>query len=87
MITLQSKDGYFLLVNDDGRDVFVQSDWDFPRVASHLGLVPCDCGHTDGTIACAHKTAEAMIAAAREFLDDHEGGRFEDPGYFGIGSA
>lgn len=75
--------GSYLLVADNGRDVLIQTDWDFPSIASNLGFTPCQqCGETDGTIDCRHRTASAMIEAAREFLDDHIGESFEDPGYF-----
>lgn len=73
---------YFLLTAEDGRTVIVQTDWDYPGVARDLGWQPCECGATDGTIDCAHHTASEMIASAREYLDDHDGESFEDPGYF-----
>lgn len=46
-----------------------QSDWDFPFIAGLLGYVPCDCGLTDGTVDCEHKTATDMILSAATFLD------------------
>jgi hypothetical protein len=66
----------------DDRSILVMLDWDWPSVASNLGFVPCECGRTDGTVPCAHKTASEMISAAYEFLDDHIGDTFDDPGYF-----
>jgi hypothetical protein len=70
-------------MRDETRTVLVQSDWDYPGLASNLGFVPCpDCGFTDGTVDCAHKTASQMIAEAQEFLDAHLGEPFENPGYF-----
>lgn len=59
-----------------------QLDWDFPSLASMFGFVPCECGKTDGTIECEHKTPYEMIASAREFLDGHCGDVVEDIGYF-----
>jgi len=73
-INLQPGDcGTYLLVADDGREALVQTDWDFPGVASTFGWVPCECGHTDGTVDCRHKTASKMIAEAAEYLGDHVG--------------
>jgi hypothetical protein len=60
----------------------IQTDWDFPGVASTFGYVPCSCGKTDGTIDCDHKTASQMISEAQDYLDAHIGKVVEDPGYF-----
>jgi len=68
--------------DETGNDIFVQSDWDFPAIASCFGFVPCECGMTDGTIDCAHHTVSEMISAARDYLDDHIGDIADDPGYF-----
>lgn len=69
---------------DEGNTRLVQTDWDWPGVASSFGWSPCDCGATDGTVDCAHKTASAMIADAGAFLDDVAGAFVvvDDPGYF-----
>jgi hypothetical protein len=72
----------YLLVTEDGRDILIQSDWDYPGIANTFGWVPCECGATDGTVNCLHKTASQMIAEAQEFLDDHIGDSVEDPGSF-----
>ncbi len=54
--------------------IFVQSDYDFPFMASLLGFTPCrECRLTDGTIDCEHATASDMIIAASEFLNEHVG--------------
>jgi len=63
----------FLIVPDDGdpyddNTALIQTDWDFPGVASRTGWSPCWCGKTDGTIDCEHKTAIAMISEAYEHL-------------------
>lgn len=82
-ITLQSGDfGSYLLVGDDSQNRLIQTDWDFPGIASTFGWSPCSCGATDGTVACAHKNAGQMIAEAQAFLDEHIGDDFADPGYF-----
>jgi hypothetical protein len=72
----------FLIVKDGGnpRDdsdsILIQTDWDWPGVASRMGFVPCECGATDGTVKCAHKTASDMIAAAYDHIEAHEGESF-----------
>jgi hypothetical protein len=82
-ITLDRGDfGTFLVRAEDGREILVQTDWDFPSVASTFGWTACPCGHTDGTVDCAHRTVGEMIAEAREFLDEHIGSTADDPGYF-----
>ena len=72
----------FLLVAADGRDILIQSDWDFPGTASTFGWVPCPCGATDGTVDCAHRTRSEMMAEAWDFLSEHVGTEVDDPGYF-----
>jgi hypothetical protein len=76
----------FLIVRD-GADPYstipgdtrvVDTDWDYPGVASRMGFVPCDCGATDGTVDCPHKTATEMITAAANHIDDHEGESFPE---------
>lgn len=53
--------------------LFIQSDWDYPGTASTFGFIPCECGFTDGTVDCAHKTATEMISAAYDYLVEHVG--------------
>jgi hypothetical protein len=79
--------GAYLLysVENNSRNVLVQTDWDFPGLASSFGWRPCRCGKTDGTVDCSHKTASQMIAEATSWLDAHVGDITEDPGYFDIG--
>ncbi len=62
---------------DDANTVLVQSDWDFPGVASSCGFQPCECGATDGTVDCEHKTASEMISAAYDWLSEHDGESFD----------
>lgn len=82
-ITLESGDfGSYLLVADEGREVLIQTDRDFPGIASTFGWCPCECGATDGTVDCPHRAASAMIAEAAQYLDDHLGESVDDPGYF-----
>lgn len=73
----------FLLVDvDTGKDILIQTDWEYPAIASDLGWVACEHGDTDGTVDCEHRTATEMIEEAGNFLRDHIGETFEDPGYF-----
>jgi hypothetical protein len=82
-ITLEQGDfGTYLVVAEDGRDILIQTDFDFPGIASTFGWSPCECGATDGTVDCGHKTTSQMIAEAQAHLDDNIGQSVEDPGYF-----
>ena len=84
-ITLEWSHGKlgFILEHEDGRDLLVDVDWDFPGLANYLGLwSPCH-GDTDGTVDChCGNDAGSMIDAARAALDDQVGSTFDDPGYF-----
>lgn len=83
-ITIQDGDfGTYFLIAEDGQELLVQSDWDFPGIANSFGWTPCICGATDGTVACAHKPVSEMIAEAQAFLNDHIGDEAQDLGYFG----
>jgi len=82
MITLSRDDGPMrqpLIVNDDGRDILVQTDYDYPGVASSFGWVlrsvqsapwrvltvdGCDHIGTDGTIACPDCGADTTLFIA-----------------------
>lgn len=93
LVTVEREPQYapcsYLLVKENGDPynemdtILFQTDWDFPALASNLGYVPCDCGTTDGTVDCEHKTTVRMISEAAEFLDNKLGVPFDDPGYFG----
>jgi hypothetical protein len=63
--------------------MLIQTDTDFPGLASAFGWQSCPCGETDGTIDCLHRTADEMISEARAYLDSRIGKRIDDPGYFG----
>lgn len=83
MITLiQSPEGApnfcFGLYGDDGTcHEFVQFDWDYAGLATTLGWVPCQCGRTDGTVDCEHRTVSEMLAEAFDFLAERNGQRFD----------
>ena len=81
-VTLEYYHSMFRLVAENGRSILLQSDWDFPKVASLFGYVPCHCRQTDGTIRCDHRTPAVMIPEAVVFLWEHVGDSVEDPGYF-----
>lgn len=79
----------YVIQADDGRDLLIQSDWDYPSAAMTFGWSPCakcrrTCrGASDGTIDCQRRTASEHITKAQEWLDAHIGKRVnEDPGYF-----
>lgn len=99
-ITLESgRYGWdYFIVHDDGREILIQSDWDYPATASTFGWSSaCNynedgeydgggCG-TDGTVDCGPgcrkpHTATEHIQNAGDFLDEHIGARASDPGYF-----
>jgi hypothetical protein len=86
MIRLEQGDfGTFLIVNEEtGKDILIQTDWDYPGVASTFGWVPCH-DSTDGTVTCPDcgKTPGELISEANEFLRENIGACVEDPGYFG----
>lgn len=80
----------FLIVKEDGNPykeedtVLIQTDWDYPAIASCFGYAPCKCGFTDGTVDCEHKTASQMISEAFDCIVEHEGELSEELGnYFG----
>ncbi len=73
LYAVRSRDGY-----KRGECVqFVQSDWDYAGLASSLGWVPCECGCTDGTVACAHRTVSEMLSDAFDYLSERDGQTFE----------
>ena len=75
--------GFEIEPEDGGETVLVQTDWDFPGTADTFGWQACDCGFTDGTVDCEHRTASDMITEAYDYLMEHIGDTTEDPGYFG----
>lgn len=94
-ITLDSNPGdapgCLKIVAEDGRDMLVQTDWEWPGVAStfgwsiaYAGGYACDHQGTDGTVTCpkCDSPAHFFIQHARDWLDEHDGAEAEDPGYF-----
>lgn len=87
-----------IILNEDGREILVQTDHDYPGTASSFGWsvsqveegkphafsLPCEHLGTDGTIECpaCGEPASSFITAARDWLDEHEGATADDPGYF-----
>lgn len=62
-------------ITDGNVSCFISDDWDYPMLAGALGAgIVCDCGRTDGTIDCEHKTASGMIEDAANWLWDNLGG-------------
>lgn len=74
----------FLIVKAEGNPykesdtVLIQTDWDYPAVASRMGFVVCECGATDGTVDCEHKAASDMIGQAYDFIREREGEEFPE---------
>jgi hypothetical protein len=82
--------GYILTDLATDRTVYVQTDWEYPGVASSFGWSirddgdgDCDHNGTDGTVDCPScgRTVIAFINSAAEYLDS-EPVAYDDPGYF-----
>ena len=72
-------------VDNEDNTVLIQTDWDYPGLASTFGWEnPCKCGESDGTVDCkkCKLTTSEMITSASQYLDDNEGKVVDDPGYF-----
>lgn len=84
MVRLDDSDfGCYILQDlESDQSVLIQTDLDRPSVAANMGWMACPCGETDGTVRCEHRSVLEMINDATQFLDDHIGDTFEDPGYF-----
>jgi hypothetical protein len=67
----------FGLYGKDGKCIeFVQYDRDYASLAYRLGWQPCECGATDGTVSCPHKTVDSMLVEAFDYLSARDGQRF-----------
>ena len=84
------------IVSPDSREVHIYADWDIPGVAMIFGWsvdkvrpIGCMCEHigTDGTIDCPTCKLPVVdfIASARQWLEENDGAKAEDPDYFRIG--
>ena len=58
--------GHYTLTAENGKDIYYQSDWDFPSLAGLFGW----CPETDD--------ATEQISSAIEFLDDEPAGIVPD---------
>jgi hypothetical protein len=56
---------------------FIQSDWGYAGLATSLGWCPCECGRTDGTIDCAHRSVSEMLSEAFDYLAERDGQAFD----------
>lgn len=75
-------DSVFEIVSDNPKikeTILIQTDWDYPGIASAMGWKACDCGRTDGTVDCksCNRKASDMISEALDFIESHEGESFE----------
>jgi hypothetical protein len=50
----------FLVEAKNGQSLLVQIDWDFSDLAASFGWTACECGETDETVDCPHRTASDM---------------------------
>ena len=73
---------YQILGEEESHVMLIQSEMDFPGIASTFGWIPCECGETDGTVDCKHRKVADMICEAIEYLDNHIQMMVDDPGYF-----
>lgn len=91
-ITLEevSYDHDYVIVHDDGRDMVITNNEDYPALAMTYGWSPCaKCSRvckraSDGTIDCSRRSASEHIEVATEYLDSHIGKRVCDLGYFDL---
>jgi hypothetical protein len=99
MATITLEQGQFgsdyIIRSSDGETMLVQTDWEYPGIATTFGWDTFDVQHdddvtlckhieTDGTVDCPDcgmKTSK-FIAAAHDYLDEHIGDEVDDPGYF-----
>ena len=61
-------DGWVLLCEVLDCSLTLTRDIDILEAARLFGWSACECGLTDGTTACSHKTPELMLEQARQFL-------------------
>ncbi len=61
-------DGWVLLCEVLDRSLPLTLDTDILEAARLFGWSACECGMTEGTTACSHKTPELMREQARQFL-------------------
>jgi hypothetical protein len=75
----------YVLAHTDGREIFIQTDWQFPSIAALMGWSPCPSrcqykchGATDGTVDCAARSALDHILNAMAYLERNIGRRIPD---------
>lgn len=75
--------GGFIIVPDGGHykdddTRLIDSDWDWPGLASSMGWQPCH-ERTDGTVDCpvCGKSAADLMADAYDFIEAREGQSFD----------
>ncbi|MFP6703406.1 MAG: hypothetical protein VB861_16785 [Planctomycetaceae bacterium] len=66
-------DGWVLLCEVLDRSLPLTRDTDILEAARLFGWAACECGLTDGTTACSHKTPELMLEQAQQFLVTNRG--------------
>lgn len=74
----------YTLAHADGREIKVNTDWQFPSIASLAGWSPClRCrrvcqDESDGTIDCVRRSAFEHILDAAAYLENNIGRRIRD---------
>ena len=63
---------------DDKQTTLIQTDWDYPGIATSMGWTACQCGRTDGTVDCVKckRKVGTMISEAYDFIQEREGESF-----------
>ena len=61
-------DGWVLQCEVLDRSLPLTRDTDILEAARLFGWSACECGLTDGTTACSHKTPDLMLEQAQQFL-------------------
>jgi hypothetical protein len=82
ILLLEADCSTFLLQAEDGQTILVQTDWDFPGVASTFGWSPPPGTPIDPTGNFPEDVFATLIADARDFLHERAGSTADDPGYF-----
>ena len=68
-----------ILLSNEGSRIRISAPAELCELASILGWVACDCGMTDGSDDCEHRTADAMLQEAVLFLNSCKDAAFELP--------
>ena len=77
MITVKShqddKNIWYLICEDLDLSLSITEDIGLMELAKLYGWTACECGLTDGTTACNHKTSAKMLHEAKQVLSTNVG--------------